>query len=66
MAYQILDYKGNVLREVDAATGDDYIANNETHEDYNYFQWDVDLVERLSELTEEEGAGIAIVKKIEE
>lgn len=63
MAFEILDKKGNLLETIDDDSQFDVILKEgESNPDIHFYQWDVDMVERLAET--EDDSDIRLLKKI--
>lgn len=63
MAFEILDKKGNLLETIeDDSQFDIILEEGESNPDIQFYQWDVDMVERLAET--EDDSDIRLLKKI--
>ena len=64
MAFEILDKKGNLLETIDDDSQFDVILKEgESNPDIQFFQWDVDMVERLAEGSPDD-SDIRLLKQI--
>jgi len=64
MAFEIYDKKGNLLETIDDDSQFDVILKEgESNPDIQFFQWDVDMVERLAEESDDD-SDIRLLKKI--
>lgn len=63
MAFEILDKKGNLLETIeDDSQFDIILEEGKSNPDIHFYQWDVDMVERLAET--EDDSDIRLLKKI--